>query len=152
METTHAAMAPTPPPRGRHSNHRRSGPSNNRPRYTNNRGHNPTYHGNHSGIPRVHVTGDVRNFSQRPHHTPQTPTTTMRHGPGPTGAHTYISHHTDSTIVTALVRDGIARAEHPPGHFCAQRNVGEGHDQRGGVLQRQVKMCLGHGPTPGKSI
>ena len=31
-------------------------------------------------------------------------------------------------------------------------NVGEGHDQRGGVLQRQVKMCLGHGPAPGNSI
>ena len=31
-------------------------------------------------------------------------------------------------------------------------NVGEGHDQRGGALQRQVKMCLGHGPAPGSSI
>ena len=31
-------------------------------------------------------------------------------------------------------------------------NVGEGHDRRGGVLQRQVKMCLGHGPAPGNSI
>ena len=30
--------------------------------------------------------------------------------------------------------------------------VGEGHDQRGGVLQRQVKLCLGHGRAPGNSI
>ena len=30
--------------------------------------------------------------------------------------------------------------------------VGEGHDQRGGVMQRQVKMWLEHGPAPGNSI
>ena len=31
------------------------------------------------------------------------------------------------------------------------RKVGEGHDQRGGVMQRQVKMWLEHGPAPGNS-
>ena len=44
----------------------------------------------------------------------------------------------------------------PAGKTLPQRgllgNVGEGHDQRGGALQRQVKMCLGHGPAPGSSI
>ena len=30
--------------------------------------------------------------------------------------------------------------------------VGEGHGQRGGVMQRQVKMRLEHGPAPGNSI
>ena len=30
--------------------------------------------------------------------------------------------------------------------------VGEEHDQRGGVMQRQVKMWLEHGPAPGNSI
>ena len=30
--------------------------------------------------------------------------------------------------------------------------VGEGHDQKGGVMQRQVKMWLEHGPAPGNSI
>ena len=30
--------------------------------------------------------------------------------------------------------------------------VGEGHDQRGGVMQRQVKMWLQHGPAPGSSM
>ena len=75
----------TPPPRPP-SNHRRSGLSYNRPRYINNRGHNPTYQGNPSGIPRARVTADARNFSQRLRHTPQTPTTIMRHGPGTTGA------------------------------------------------------------------
>ena len=30
--------------------------------------------------------------------------------------------------------------------------VGEGHDQRGGVMQRQVKMWLERGPAPGSSM
>ena len=30
--------------------------------------------------------------------------------------------------------------------------VGGGHDQRGGVMQRQVKMWLEQGPTPGSSM
>ena len=80
------------PPRGRQGNHRRSGRSNHRPRYTNNRGHNPTYQGNPSRIPRAHVTTDACNFSQRPHHIPQTPTTTMRYGPGTTGAQPADTH------------------------------------------------------------
>ena len=81
-------------PRGRQGNHRCNGSSNNRPHYTNNREHNPTYHGNPSGIPRAHVTADARNFSQRPHHIPQTqtPTNTMRHGSGPTGAQPADNH------------------------------------------------------------
>ena len=79
-------------PRGRQGNHRRSGPSYHRPRYTNNRGHNSTYQGNPSGIPRAHVTADARNSSQRPYHIPQTSTTTMRHGPGTTGAQPADNH------------------------------------------------------------
>ena len=30
--------------------------------------------------------------------------------------------------------------------------VGEGHDQRGGVMQSQVKMWLEQGPAPGSSM
>ena len=37
------------------------------------------------------MTADARNFSQRPHHTPQTPIT-MRHGPGTTGAQPVDNH------------------------------------------------------------
>ena len=43
------------------------------------------------GVLRAHVTADACNFSQRPHHTPQTPTI-MRHGPGTTGAQLADSH------------------------------------------------------------
>ena len=32
------------------------------------------------------------------------------------------------------------------------RKSREGHDQRGGVMQRQVKMWLEHGPAPENSI
>ena len=86
------AGANVPPPCGRQGNHRSSGPSNHRPRYTNNRGHNPTYQGNSSGIPRAHVTADARNSSQWPHHIPQTPITPMRRGPGTTGAQPTNNH------------------------------------------------------------
>ena len=48
------------------------------------------YQGNPPEKSRAHVTADARNFPQRslntPHYTPQTSTTTMRHGPGPRGA------------------------------------------------------------------
>ena len=78
------------PSRGHQGNNRRNGSDNGRSRYTNNRGHNPTYRGNPSGITRAHAPVGARIFPQwptpsTPHHAPPAPSPTTRYALTPTG-------------------------------------------------------------------
>ena len=134
------------PPRGRQGNHRRSGSDNNRPHYINNRRHNPTYHGNLSGIPRAPVTADARNFWQRPHHSPQAPITTMRHGGQVRQVlnlriPTYIPRHTDSIVAH---HDDAKTAETHPSR-CLQHYPMDCSTQSIARLQRHFPVA----PEPG---
>ena len=76
------------PSRGRQGNTKHNGSGNGRPRYTQNRGHNPTYQSNSSGMTRANAPVGTCNFPQRsnaPQNASPTPTLTMRHAPIPTG-------------------------------------------------------------------
>ena len=76
------------PPRGRQGNNRHNVSGNGRPRYIQNRGRNPTYHGNSSGMTRANAPVSARNLPQRsntPQYAPPAPALTMSHAPTPTG-------------------------------------------------------------------
>ena len=97
MENSHAPLASKcPHPRGRQDNNRHNGSCNDRPRYTQNRGHNSTYHGNSSGMTRANPPVATRNFPQKsntPQYAPPGPNLTMRHEPTPTGQPNASNHH-----------------------------------------------------------